>query len=378
MLGGRLHWRHWRRTRADQSLHASLDRDSRRIPDVAAAGEWLSPGVRSHPAPAHRRPWLQLNAGDGALVLTAMDPSGAIGASHSVMIRVEDVDAHHHRAVIEGAKMYARAQDHPYGERQYDRCRSAPRSTMDVRTVHRRRHPASWAREAVSRCRRATFEGLMKTIGFIGAGHIGSQVARLAVAQRLRRRPQQLARARDAGRPGRRAGAARARRHAGRSRRRRRTSSSSRSRSEDIARCRSRRWPARSSSTRTTTIRSATDRSRSSTPNRDQLGAAPGAPAPVEGRQGLQPHLRGAARRPTAQPAGTPNRRALVIAGDDAGAKRTVTELLDRFGFDTVDAGPLERELANPARHARLRSAAQRRGASRRSRGGAARQGVAR
>jgi 8-hydroxy-5-deazaflavin:NADPH oxidoreductase len=41
------------------------------------------------------------------------------------------------------------------------------------------------------------------------------------------------------------------------------------------------------------------------------------------------------------QPAGTPNRRALVIAGDDAAAKTTVTRLLDQFGFDTVDAGPL-------------------------------------
>lgn len=40
-------------------------------------------------------------------------------------------------------------------------------------------------------------------------------------------------------------------------------------------------------------------------------------------------------------PAGTPNRRALVIAGDDAGAKAAVTRLLDQFGFDTVDAGPL-------------------------------------
>ncbi len=41
------------------------------------------------------------------------------------------------------------------------------------------------------------------------------------------------------------------------------------------------------------------------------------------------------------QPAGTPNRRALVIAGDDANAKATVTRMLDAFGFDTVDAGPL-------------------------------------
>jgi 8-hydroxy-5-deazaflavin:NADPH oxidoreductase len=42
------------------------------------------------------------------------------------------------------------------------------------------------------------------------------------------------------------------------------------------------------------------------------------------------------------QPSGSPNRRALVIAGDDAGAKATVIRLLDQFGFDTVDAGPLK------------------------------------
>jgi 8-hydroxy-5-deazaflavin:NADPH oxidoreductase len=40
-------------------------------------------------------------------------------------------------------------------------------------------------------------------------------------------------------------------------------------------------------------------------------------------------------------PAGTPNRRALALAGDDAGAKKTVADLYDRLGFDAVDAGPL-------------------------------------
>jgi predicted dinucleotide-binding enzyme len=42
------------------------------------------------------------------------------------------------------------------------------------------------------------------------------------------------------------------------------------------------------------------------------------------------------------QPSGSTNRRALVIAGDDREAKATVTRLLDQFGFDTVDAGPLK------------------------------------
>jgi 8-hydroxy-5-deazaflavin:NADPH oxidoreductase len=41
------------------------------------------------------------------------------------------------------------------------------------------------------------------------------------------------------------------------------------------------------------------------------------------------------------KPAGAKNRRALVIAGNDAAAKATVAKLLDEFGYDTVDAGPL-------------------------------------
>jgi 8-hydroxy-5-deazaflavin:NADPH oxidoreductase len=41
------------------------------------------------------------------------------------------------------------------------------------------------------------------------------------------------------------------------------------------------------------------------------------------------------------RPAGTPNRRGLVIAGNDPAAKATVAKLLDEFGYDAVDAGPL-------------------------------------
>lgn len=41
------------------------------------------------------------------------------------------------------------------------------------------------------------------------------------------------------------------------------------------------------------------------------------------------------------QPAGTPGRRALSIAGDDAAAKKTVGTLIDEFGYDVVDVGPL-------------------------------------
>ena len=41
------------------------------------------------------------------------------------------------------------------------------------------------------------------------------------------------------------------------------------------------------------------------------------------------------------QPAGSADRRALVIAGNDPEARAAVTALLDGFGFDTVDLGPL-------------------------------------
>jgi predicted dinucleotide-binding enzyme len=52
-------------------------------------------------------------------------------------------------------------------------------------------------------------------------------------------------------------------------------------------------------------------------------------------------HIYAAQLTTDGRPAGTPNRRALVIAGDDEAAKAAVTKLLDDFGFDTVDAGPL-------------------------------------
>jgi predicted dinucleotide-binding enzyme len=53
-------------------------------------------------------------------------------------------------------------------------------------------------------------------------------------------------------------------------------------------------------------------------------------------------HIYAAQLTTDGRPAGTPNRRALVIAGDDSDAKAVVTRLLDQFGFDTVDAGPLK------------------------------------
>jgi len=42
-----------------------------------------------------------------------------------------------------------------------------------------------------------------------------------------------------------------------------------------------------------------------------------------------------------ARPAGATDRNTLIIAGDDADAKRTATEFLDAIGYNAYDAGPL-------------------------------------
>lgn len=45
--------------------------------------------------------------------------------------------------------------------------------------------------------------------------------------------------------------------------------------------------------------------------------------------------------RTLARPSGSPDRSVLAIAGDDAEAKKTVAEFLDRIGYDAYDVGPL-------------------------------------
>lgn len=52
-------------------------------------------------------------------------------------------------------------------------------------------------------------------------------------------------------------------------------------------------------------------------------------------------HIYAAELTTDGKPNGTKDRRGLVIAGNDEEAKATVADLLDRFGFDAVDAGPL-------------------------------------
>ena len=53
-------------------------------------------------------------------------------------------------------------------------------------------------------------------------------------------------------------------------------------------------------------------------------------------------HIQAGHLREQGKPSGTEGRRALAIYGDHTDAKQVVGELIDGFGYDVVDGGPLE------------------------------------
>ena len=60
---------------------------------------------------------IQLTRGDGALVVTETGPTGA-PVGHSILLRVEDVDATTQRAIESGFALVQPPTDRAYGERQ--------------------------------------------------------------------------------------------------------------------------------------------------------------------------------------------------------------------------------------------------------------------
>lgn len=85
--------------------------------DVPEAADWLCRafGLRVRLRIADHR--IQLIFGDGAVVAAG----GGVGdaSSHSLLVRVDDADAHHARAEAAGARIVSPPTDYPYGERQY-------------------------------------------------------------------------------------------------------------------------------------------------------------------------------------------------------------------------------------------------------------------
>ena len=93
-------------------------------PDVREAVAWLCGAFgfveRLQIGENHRS---QLMFGDGAVIVGDVRddrrPPRAGEVTHSVLVRVDDVDAHHERAKANGARIVAEPQTFPYGERQY-------------------------------------------------------------------------------------------------------------------------------------------------------------------------------------------------------------------------------------------------------------------
>jgi uncharacterized glyoxalase superfamily protein PhnB len=91
-------------------------------PDVRAATTWLERvfGLVEHVRIGDHR--AQLGIGDGAVIVAdTTNGRAAPGAdvSHSVMVRVPDLDAHYRVAVAGGARILIEPADMQYGERQY-------------------------------------------------------------------------------------------------------------------------------------------------------------------------------------------------------------------------------------------------------------------
>jgi uncharacterized glyoxalase superfamily protein PhnB len=93
-------------------------------PDVREAVAWLSAAFgfeeRLRIGDAHRS---QLVAGDGAVIVADVggdrrspEPGGV---THSVMVRVLDLDSHHSRALAHGAQIVIEPTTFEFGERQY-------------------------------------------------------------------------------------------------------------------------------------------------------------------------------------------------------------------------------------------------------------------
>ena len=93
-------------------------------PDVREAVAWLTQAFgcaeRVQIGESHRS---QLRLGDGAVIVGDVRKDRRAPrpgeVTHSVMVRVEAVDAHCDRARAHGAKILMEPTDFPYGERQY-------------------------------------------------------------------------------------------------------------------------------------------------------------------------------------------------------------------------------------------------------------------
>jgi uncharacterized glyoxalase superfamily protein PhnB len=88
-------------------------------PDVPAAAKWLSDafGFRVRLRIGDHR--IQMTFGNGAIVVGQHEYLGEATRGASVLVRVDDVDAHYAHARAAGATVAREPETHAFGERQY-------------------------------------------------------------------------------------------------------------------------------------------------------------------------------------------------------------------------------------------------------------------
>ncbi len=104
-------------TRTNRSVPEATVIPELPYPDVAEAVDWLGRAFAFRPRLRIGNHRAQLVYGDGAVIVTQ---GTAAGGGHSVLVRIENADAHHAKAQAAGAKILDEPTDYPYGERQYN------------------------------------------------------------------------------------------------------------------------------------------------------------------------------------------------------------------------------------------------------------------
>jgi len=119
-------------------------------PDVAAAVKWLEEAFGFEVRLRIGAEGAQLQFAGGAIVVSeSSSPDAAPGSGHSVMVRVEAIDAHLSRARRQGAEIVRDLENFPYGERQYTCLDPAGHRWTFSETIANV-DPADWGGERVS------------------------------------------------------------------------------------------------------------------------------------------------------------------------------------------------------------------------------------
>jgi uncharacterized glyoxalase superfamily protein PhnB len=104
---------------SNRSMPGSVVIPELAYPDIGHAIDWLCNafGFTLRIRMGDHR--AQLNVGDGGAVVL-IEPNADVSSRTAIMVRVEDVNAHYHRARRSDAKILREPTDYPYGERQYN------------------------------------------------------------------------------------------------------------------------------------------------------------------------------------------------------------------------------------------------------------------